>query len=251
MVEAVSTAYVMFLIVSHMTVSSTMLIINKAVLALLPVATTALLAQVGTSALILWILGKAKVLTVDEFQLKTVRIKSASFLTCLIEEIQLLRNRVADLKHEHFMFCWLPSPFLGASILLERNRVHDLIIHKCQSIGSGKCRNSYSFSYAINFRNCLCRLQVYSGTLHQFRFYIERKLVNAMHTFTWKALLICLLTRLQTARYQSTKPRHHRHAVSRRFGRSRLRPFRQGLPGPHTNHSPPICIRFCAVCAGA
>ncbi len=71
---AVSTAYVLFLIVSHMTVSSTMLILNKAVLALLPVATIVLLAQVGSSALILWILGKAKVLTVDGFELKTVRI---------------------------------------------------------------------------------------------------------------------------------------------------------------------------------
>jgi hypothetical protein len=81
MVEAVSAAYVLFLIVSHMTVSSTMLIINKAVLALLPVATTVLLSQVGTSALILWILGKTKVLTVDEFQLKTVRSKSPTFPT--------------------------------------------------------------------------------------------------------------------------------------------------------------------------
>jgi hypothetical protein len=74
MVDAVSAAYVMFLIVSHMTVSSTMLILNKAVLALLPVATTVLLAQVGSSAVILWILGKAKILTVDGFELKTVRI---------------------------------------------------------------------------------------------------------------------------------------------------------------------------------
>jgi hypothetical protein len=73
MVEVASTAYVLFLIVSHMSVSSTMLIINKAVLALLPVASTVLLAQVGTSALVLWIFGKAKVMTVDEFQLKTVR----------------------------------------------------------------------------------------------------------------------------------------------------------------------------------
>ncbi len=73
MVDAVSTAYVLFLIVSHMTVSSTMLILNKAVLVLLPVATTVLLAQVGSSAVILWILGKAKILTVDGFELKTVR----------------------------------------------------------------------------------------------------------------------------------------------------------------------------------
>jgi hypothetical protein len=65
-------SYVIFLIVSHMTVSSTMLILNKAVLKRLPVATTVLLAQVGSSAVILWILGKLKVLTVDPFQLSTV-----------------------------------------------------------------------------------------------------------------------------------------------------------------------------------
>ena len=76
MVEAVSTVYILLLIVNHMTVSSTMQIINKAVLASLPIATTVLLAQVGTSALILWILGKAKVLTVDKFQLETVRSNS-------------------------------------------------------------------------------------------------------------------------------------------------------------------------------
>lgn len=68
----VSAAYVMFLIISHMTVSSTMLILNKAVLHYLPVATTVLLAQVGSSAVILWTLGKAKVLTVDAFELTTV-----------------------------------------------------------------------------------------------------------------------------------------------------------------------------------
>ena len=78
--EAVSTAYIMFLIISHMTVSSTMLILNKAVLVYLPVATSVLLAQVGSSAIILWVLGKIKVLSVDGFELKTVRpsIPSAS-----------------------------------------------------------------------------------------------------------------------------------------------------------------------------
>ena len=67
-----TTAYVMFLVISHMTVSSTMLILNKAVLAAMPVATIVLLAQVGSSAVILWVLGKAKVLTVDAFQLEPV-----------------------------------------------------------------------------------------------------------------------------------------------------------------------------------
>jgi hypothetical protein len=65
-------SYVIFLVVSHMTVSSTMLILNKAVLKRLPVATTVLLAQVGSSAVILWVLGQLKVLTVDPFQLSTV-----------------------------------------------------------------------------------------------------------------------------------------------------------------------------------
>jgi hypothetical protein len=67
-----TTAYVMLLVISHMTVSSTMLILNKAVLAAMPVATIVLLAQVGSSAVILWLLGKAKVLTVDSFQLEPV-----------------------------------------------------------------------------------------------------------------------------------------------------------------------------------
>ncbi len=72
-------SYVIFLIVSHMTVSSTMLILNKAVLKRLPVATTVLLAQVGSSAVILWILGKLKVLTVDPFQLSTVSLMRPIF----------------------------------------------------------------------------------------------------------------------------------------------------------------------------
>jgi uncharacterized membrane protein len=76
MASVVTAAYVMFLVVSHMTVSSTMLILNKAVLRYLPVATTVLLAQVGSSAVILWVLGKAKVLKVDAFELTTVRMIS-------------------------------------------------------------------------------------------------------------------------------------------------------------------------------
>ena len=62
----------MFLIVSHMTVSSTMLILNKAVLVYLPVATSVLLAQVGSSAIILWLLGKFNILSVDGFEIKIV-----------------------------------------------------------------------------------------------------------------------------------------------------------------------------------
>ena len=65
-------SYVAFLVISHMTVSSTMLILNKAVLKRLPIATTVLLAQVGSSAVILWVLGKLKVLNVDPFQFSTV-----------------------------------------------------------------------------------------------------------------------------------------------------------------------------------
>jgi hypothetical protein len=70
--EPVSTAYIMFLVISHMTVSSTMLILNKAVLVYLPVATSVLLAQVGSSAIILWVLGKMKCLDVDGFDINTV-----------------------------------------------------------------------------------------------------------------------------------------------------------------------------------
>jgi hypothetical protein len=67
------TGYVLFLVVSQMSVSSTMLILNNKFFALLsPVATTVILLQVGSSTLILWILGKAKVLTVKQFQLETV-----------------------------------------------------------------------------------------------------------------------------------------------------------------------------------
>ena len=67
-----SAAYIVFLIVSHMTVSSTMLILNKAVMVYLPLSTCVPLAQVGSSAIILWILGKMNILTVDKFELKTV-----------------------------------------------------------------------------------------------------------------------------------------------------------------------------------
>jgi hypothetical protein len=74
--EPVSTAYVMFLVISHMTVSSTMLILNKAVLVYLPVATSVLLAQVGSSAIILWVLGKMKCLDVDGFDLNSVILLS-------------------------------------------------------------------------------------------------------------------------------------------------------------------------------
>mmetsp|Transcript_59077 Transcript_59077/g.140533 ORF Transcript_59077/g.140533 Transcript_59077/m.140533 type:complete len:344 (+) Transcript_59077:302-1333(+) len=68
-----SPALVMFLIISHMTVSSTMLVLNKAVLKYLPVATTVLVFQVGSSALILWVLGKLNVIKVDPFQISTAR----------------------------------------------------------------------------------------------------------------------------------------------------------------------------------
>ena len=80
MAAVATAAYVMFLVISHMTVSSTMLILNKAVLRYLPVATTVLLAQVGSSALILWLLGKAKVMTVDAFELTAVRFSKRNLL---------------------------------------------------------------------------------------------------------------------------------------------------------------------------
>ena len=82
-------SYVLFLIVSHMTVSSTMLILNKAVLKRMPVATTVLLAQVGSSALILWFLGKIRVLSVDPFQLSTVSISQQIKLYLYEKEEQL------------------------------------------------------------------------------------------------------------------------------------------------------------------
>jgi len=71
---AASGAFVLFLIVSHMTVSSTMLVLNKAVLKALPVPTTVLLFQVGSSALILWLLGKTGALKVDAFVLSQAKL---------------------------------------------------------------------------------------------------------------------------------------------------------------------------------
>mmetsp|Transcript_27477 Transcript_27477/g.67828 ORF Transcript_27477/g.67828 Transcript_27477/m.67828 type:complete len:337 (-) Transcript_27477:1022-2032(-) len=68
-----STGFIAFLIVSHMTVSSTMLVLNKAVLAEMPFATIVLLAQVGSSAVILWVLGKLKFLDVDPLELATMK----------------------------------------------------------------------------------------------------------------------------------------------------------------------------------
>mmetsp|Transcript_7253 Transcript_7253/g.24991 ORF Transcript_7253/g.24991 Transcript_7253/m.24991 type:complete len:307 (-) Transcript_7253:9-929(-) len=63
-----SAAFVLFLVVSHMFVSSTMLILNKAVLRQLPVATTVLVLQVGSSASILWCLGKLGTIQVSPFE---------------------------------------------------------------------------------------------------------------------------------------------------------------------------------------
>ncbi len=112
-------SYVIFLIVSHMTVSSTMLILNKAVLKRLPVATTVLLAQVGSSAVILWILGKLKVLTVDPFQLSTVSFYLAFF-------IFLLHGKMTKIA-------------AGEGLLLECRRVHGAFIHERQSSRIRQC----------------------------------------------------------------------------------------------------------------
>mmetsp|Transcript_48685 Transcript_48685/g.152835 ORF Transcript_48685/g.152835 Transcript_48685/m.152835 type:complete len:341 (-) Transcript_48685:42-1064(-) len=68
-----STSFILFLVVSHMTVSSTMLVLNKAVLKLIPAATTVLLFQVGSSAILLYGLGKMNVIRVDPFELTTAR----------------------------------------------------------------------------------------------------------------------------------------------------------------------------------
>eukprot|EP00282_Hemiselmis_andersenii_P000853 CAMPEP_0114160692 /NCGR_PEP_ID=MMETSP0043_2-20121206/28499_1 /TAXON_ID=464988 /ORGANISM="Hemiselmis andersenii, Strain CCMP644" /LENGTH=310 /DNA_ID=CAMNT_0001256761 /DNA_START=83 /DNA_END=1012 /DNA_ORIENTATION=+ len=92
---AASPAFVLFLIASHMTVSSTMLVLNKAVLARLPVATTVLLFQVGSSALILWVLGKAKLLQVDAFEFQTAKAffwNAAAFMALIYSNAKALQH---------------------------------------------------------------------------------------------------------------------------------------------------------------
>jgi len=71
---AVSPAFIMFLVASHMTVSSTMLVLNKAVLKYLPVPCIVLLFQVGSSAAILWVLGKTGTLKVDPFTIANAKL---------------------------------------------------------------------------------------------------------------------------------------------------------------------------------
>lgn len=92
---AVSQAFVAFLIVSHMTVSSTMLVLNKAVLKAIPAPTTVLLFQVGSSALILWVIGKAGLLSVDAFEMKKARLfllNAIAFMVLLFTNAKALES---------------------------------------------------------------------------------------------------------------------------------------------------------------
>mmetsp|Transcript_16003 Transcript_16003/g.40268 ORF Transcript_16003/g.40268 Transcript_16003/m.40268 type:complete len:329 (+) Transcript_16003:111-1097(+) len=92
---SVTLGYVGALIVSHMTVSSTMLVLNKAVLAAIPLPTIVLLCQVGSSALILWVLGKAKVLQVDALEwstAKTFSLNALAFMALLFSNAKALES---------------------------------------------------------------------------------------------------------------------------------------------------------------
>mmetsp|Transcript_3540 Transcript_3540/g.10329 ORF Transcript_3540/g.10329 Transcript_3540/m.10329 type:complete len:583 (-) Transcript_3540:6-1754(-) len=82
------------MVMAHMTVSSTMLILNKAVLKNIPVATIVLLAQVGSSAIILWVLGKMNVIAVDGFKISTAR----SFLWNAVAFMVLLYTNAKALE---------------------------------------------------------------------------------------------------------------------------------------------------------
>mmetsp|Transcript_21001 Transcript_21001/g.49894 ORF Transcript_21001/g.49894 Transcript_21001/m.49894 type:complete len:357 (-) Transcript_21001:285-1355(-) len=79
-----SKAYIAFLVVSHMTVSSTMLVLNKAVLHTFKAPATVLLFQVGSSALILWILGKTGTLKVDPFEFQGAKAFAWNALAFMI-----------------------------------------------------------------------------------------------------------------------------------------------------------------------
>jgi len=90
-----SASFIGFLIVSHMTVSSTMLVLNKAVLHVMPMATIVLLAQVGSSALILWVLGKLKYLEVDPLEWNTAKafsLNAIAFMALLFTNAKALES---------------------------------------------------------------------------------------------------------------------------------------------------------------
>uniref|UniRef100_A0A7S0EIW6 Sugar phosphate transporter domain-containing protein n=1 Tax=Hanusia phi TaxID=3032 RepID=A0A7S0EIW6_9CRYP len=89
-----SAAFVLFVAISHMFVSSTMLILNKAVLAHLPVATTVLVLQVGFSAIIVWLLGKLGTIQVSPFEAskaKTFFWNAVAFMILLFSNAKALQ----------------------------------------------------------------------------------------------------------------------------------------------------------------
>ncbi len=143
--EPVSAAYIMFLVISHMTVSSTMLILNKAVLVYLPVATSVLLAQVGSSAIILWLLGKMKFLDVDGFDLNTVIIIVSSISCPACRGSQLILSFCNQAR----AFFWNAVAFTVALFTnfkaLESANVETIIVFRTLSI--------FATAYG-DFRSC-------------------------------------------------------------------------------------------------
>jgi len=72
-----------------------MLVLNKAVLKVIPAPTAVLLAQVGSSALILWLLGKTGTLKVDAFTLPTAKLffwNALAFMTLLFTNAKALES---------------------------------------------------------------------------------------------------------------------------------------------------------------
>jgi hypothetical protein len=145
--EPVSAAYVMFLVISHMTVSSTMLILNKAVLVYLPVATSVLLAQVGSSAIILWVLGKMKFLDVDGFDMSTVIL---NYICYFVLFAMLNANGIFCYRNQARAFFWNAVAFTVALFTnfkaLESANVETIIVFRTLSIfatayGDFRCRH--------------------------------------------------------------------------------------------------------------
>mmetsp|Transcript_67789 Transcript_67789/g.141339 ORF Transcript_67789/g.141339 Transcript_67789/m.141339 type:complete len:356 (-) Transcript_67789:59-1126(-) len=79
-----SKLFIAFLVVSHMTVSSTMLVLNKAVLQQFKVPTIVLLFQVGSSAVILWVLGRVGALKVDPFEFTTAKAFAGNAIAFMV-----------------------------------------------------------------------------------------------------------------------------------------------------------------------
>jgi len=83
-IEVPSAAKVQLSIVAYMATSSTMLIVNKLAVYLFPIPTALLFIQLAVSSLVIWLLGKAKIIEVDAFEWNKAKKYSGAVIAFML-----------------------------------------------------------------------------------------------------------------------------------------------------------------------